>query len=543
MQQQTLEYQQTLDARFEAEKAQILSSESNWQVSGAGKVYYVSPNGSDANDGLSPERAWATVGKVNATAVAEGSVILFERGGVWNCQGSLLTKKNVTFSAYGTGEKPLLSNGADANDPSDWTRVGENLWVYSGAYASAPVEGFANDPSLPGSYLTSLNTPLRTHEDALFVDHPRNQDVGCVILDGGKRWGVKITKTDGGKTVALGTVWNGAEERDYPSVAFQDERDLTIEGTFYHNPDTSRLYFCCTENPATKYGSVKLVLRGYGVLSGADGSNGTTFDNLAIKYFGAHGISVGGVENFTVRNCELGWLGGSIQIYGFLGRDYPTRFGEGIQNWGACDGYYIQNSWIYQIYDGAVSSQRSVVDDDTPLLMQNIQVTDCLFEYNTASVEMWLNPSAKQAQQPDRYGFVGMRVTGNLFRNIGYGFGNTRPGEHYEDTAYAITVGDGYQGEPGLCFHDCLMTDNVMWNSRKLMISGLYWSMERGQKFYGNTILCELNREFAQLPADFEHFKEWDYARYTYSDEVIGLLTEKGFVGSNDFYYLDPTVR
>lgn len=558
MQQQTLQYKQSLDARFDQAVAAITASESQWQVSGDGKVYYVSPNGNDANDGLSPERAWATVGKVNETTVAEGSVILFERGGVWNRQGTLRIKKGVTFSAYGTGDKPLLSNCIDANATSDWTKVGENLWVYSGAYASPVVEGydkngvyhsFPNDPSLLGSYLTSLDTNVGS-----FDDHPQNQDVGCIIFGNGESWGVKMTieSKDPNDLVSvnLGTVWNGLVEKDYPSIPFADENDLCDEGTFFHNPKTSRLYLCCTENPATKYGSVKLVLRGYGIGADSGEADGAVIDNIAMKYFGAHGISVAHVVNFTIRNCEIGWIGGSIHLYKFGDRTYPTRFGEGIQNWGRCDGFYVKDSWIYQVYDGALSSQQSSDPSLKSVLMKDIQVTGCLFEYNTESIEMWQTLRDgmfdDDNSQAENYGFVGMRITDNLFRNIGYGFGNTRPGiAILFDEAAALNVGDGYYGKNGFPFSfvDCEMSGNVLWSTRKHFLKGLYWDMDCGFRLCGNTFLADYGTDFGMLPTDFDNMKSWDYAKYTYTDAVMGDLLKNGIIGNNDFYYLDPTVR
>ena len=41
-------------------------------------TYYLSPAGSDANAGTSPEQAWRTLGKVSDTDVPAGYHILFE---------------------------------------------------------------------------------------------------------------------------------------------------------------------------------------------------------------------------------------------------------------------------------------------------------------------------------------------------------------------------------------------------------------------------------------------------------------------------------
>ena len=522
--QQEFFYQNELDLQFETAKTALLASESEWKVSGDGKVYYVSPNGNDANDGLSEAKAWKTLAKVNSATLSSGSVVLFERGGVWNLQGSLKMQAGVTYSAYGSGDKPLISNCVEANLTSDWTNVGENLWVYSGSYQSGLVDEYPNDTAIPGSYLTSTN-----------YDNAANNDIGCIIFNDGEGWGVKITKTTENNSVDLGTCLTGFGQIDCNSFPFVDEKDLKDELTFYHNPDTSRLYLYCRQNPADAFQDIKFVVRGYGVGGSADN---TTLDNLAIKYFGAHGISVGSAKNFTVRNCELGWLGGSIQTYDFGGRNYPTRFGEGIQNWGKCDGFYVRNCWIYQVYDGAVSSQQSTDNRAQTTIMKDIQVTDCLLEYNSMSVEMWQTMTVDQAHKPDRFGFEGMRVTGNLFRNIGYGFGTTRPGfAIYEDEACGMTTGDGYYG----CWYgirDCIISDNIMWNSRRQFISGQYWSLETGYQLYGNTFLAEYGSNFGMLPTDFDNLATWGYSKYAYTDKVIGDLFDRGIVGVNNFYFL-----
>ena len=86
----------------------------------SGKIYYVSHSGNDSNDGLSPSTAWARIAKVNAASLASGDAVLFERGGEF--RGKITTKEGVTYSAYGTGEKPIINGSAqDYADPALWT--------------------------------------------------------------------------------------------------------------------------------------------------------------------------------------------------------------------------------------------------------------------------------------------------------------------------------------------------------------------------------------------------------------------------------------
>lgn len=75
-------------------------------------VFHVSPSGNDANDGLSPERAWKTAAKVNATAFKPGDRILFARGGEWReclkASSDGAPDQPITYEAYGEGAKPVF---------------------------------------------------------------------------------------------------------------------------------------------------------------------------------------------------------------------------------------------------------------------------------------------------------------------------------------------------------------------------------------------------------------------------------------------------
>lgn len=89
-----------------------------------GTVYYISSlRGNDDNDGLSPATPWRTVDAYRGYqhAIKAGDSVLFERGGVYRCNGFSL-KSGVTYAAYGSGTKPQIYG-------SDMNYVGEDMWV------------------------------------------------------------------------------------------------------------------------------------------------------------------------------------------------------------------------------------------------------------------------------------------------------------------------------------------------------------------------------------------------------------------------------
>jgi parallel beta-helix repeat protein len=78
-------------------------------------TYYISNNGNDKNNGLSPLYPWRTVIKLNSMMreFSPGDVILFERGSYFvgqinvGCSGN--DNEPVTFGAYGAGIDPVIS--------------------------------------------------------------------------------------------------------------------------------------------------------------------------------------------------------------------------------------------------------------------------------------------------------------------------------------------------------------------------------------------------------------------------------------------------
>ena len=75
--------------------------------------YYVdATNGDDSNEGTSPSTAWQTLSKVSGSSFSPGDSILFKRGETFRGQvsipGSGTVNHPITYSVYGTGNKPLF---------------------------------------------------------------------------------------------------------------------------------------------------------------------------------------------------------------------------------------------------------------------------------------------------------------------------------------------------------------------------------------------------------------------------------------------------
>ncbi len=102
------------------------------------RTFYVSPDGNDANDGLTVSSAWATVAKLNATSLQAGDQVSFRRGGVWTEQlnpgSSGSSSQPIIFASYGSGAAPVIDASGSLpgwNNSANWKSVGANLWEMS----------------------------------------------------------------------------------------------------------------------------------------------------------------------------------------------------------------------------------------------------------------------------------------------------------------------------------------------------------------------------------------------------------------------------
>lgn len=263
-------------------------------------------------------------------------------------RGSLVSKSGVTYSNYGTGELPTFIGSVDAYTNGSWSLSSTpNVWVYSAA--------------------VSL-------------------DVGNIVFNGGEKWGYKqITGVNG----------------------FTDETALDSDLEFWHSTSDNKVYLYSTVSPTTRFQSVELCKKQH-IISMA---SNTVYDGLKLLYGGAHGFSGTNISSCIIRNCEIGWIGGSIQ-------SDTVRYGNGIEFWLSCSDITVENNHIYQIYDAGVTHQASG-SSTINASMSNVTIQNNTIEYCTYSYEYFLTNSTGTMNS--------IRFTGNTCRHAGLGFGAQRP--------------------------------------------------------------------------------------------------------------------
>ena len=411
-------------------------------------VYYFSNNGSDTNNGKSPEQAWESLERLSDINLNPGDYVLFERGGYF--RGSFSTKTGVTYSAYGVGEKPIIcASPEDGADPKKWTNVGGNVWVY---------------------------------------ETPFNKDVGTLVFNHGEAYSVKwlVYQNADGVLQEFKTkvFWDGPQ-------TMKNDLDMWHNNAGYADTDY-KVYVYSEENPGKRFSSIEFLIRNNAVGCGGDN---VTIDNLTIKYTGAHGIGGGTKKNLTIQNCTFEWIGGSLQYVtsnvSNTPLDRPTRYGNAVEIYGGCDGFVIENCYFNQVYDAAVTHQYNGADSPDSMNdygHYNVVFKNNVMDYCTYSIEYFLGnvPSGNTSHIDN------VLYEGNHMWYCGQGFGSQRPLEYQA----AHIKGWGHQNP----VKNFVIKDNLLAISEEMFVDTNYINKlsdgEQGIKFENNTLIGEYGQRF-----------------------------------------------
>lgn len=386
-----LYYTQAVQEKLEEERNELyqaIQNTPNPSVSNrTGTVYYVSASdGNDQSAGTTPQTAWKSLSRVNSAKLRSGDSVLFKRGDEWRTgkEGTLICVDGVLYSSYGEGEKPLF-NGS----PCDG--VLEGSWMLTDA---------------PNVYRYSKNF---------------SNDVGGVVMNDGECFAQRIVCA-----YKEGKVhWDTLNSR-----SFKGYSDLKEDMTYWYDAYDECVYLCSTEgNPAQRFQSIEFLINQKVIFA----TSNTVLDNLAVRYTGSHAIQAHTCKNFTVRNCDIQWIGGSVQYYhdspgkqysdpltlgaGVL---YPVRYGNAIEIYGECDGYYVEYCYINQIYDAGVTWQVSGTATNR-WVQREVEISHCLIERCAYSIEYFLHNENTETEM------YGISIHDNMLLYAGVGLGGKRP--------------------------------------------------------------------------------------------------------------------
>lgn len=258
-----------------------------------GDCRYLSSEGDDTQDGLSPERAWRTLAKV-ARDLPSGGEIRLRRGDVY--YGPLRLKSGLDaahptrVSVWGEGAKPVISLYKHVKpDPSVWTQVGDGLWRLD----------FSAPSVLSGN------------------PEPKN-NIGFIFADG---------------------VIHGF--RKFDAEPLTDEWD--------YKEDASGLTVRLSRNPAEAARDIRFAPR----VGGIPFVRHAVVESVVVRGTGAHGANGTGAY-MVFRDCEFREIGGS-ELSNQNGKH--VRYGNGVECWAGSTEIQVENCFFSDIYDVAFTMQ------------------------------------------------------------------------------------------------------------------------------------------------------------------------------------------
>jgi hypothetical protein len=260
------------------------------------RTYYIDPKaGKDTNSGLDESQARATC---NNLALMPGDTVLFKRGslirgGLEACCGSELG--DITYGAYGTGEKPVFSGSVPVDGEDLWIEEAPSVWRFTGTFSSEVCNLIFNGKT-------------------------------C----GNLRWSKEDLKCQGEWYFTL-----------LGCSTDEDKNKIVQEGV---------LYLFSSSNPGSCYKSVECALWGHRRL--VWGKSHIVFENLVFQNSGVHGYQEFSPHHITIRNCEFHFIGGAV-----WSREKKIRFGNAVEFWDGAWDINVENCIFTNIYDSGVTHQ------------------------------------------------------------------------------------------------------------------------------------------------------------------------------------------
>lgn len=337
------ELQEAIDAILNSETRIVHSDTAVPGETYTGAAYYVSAEGNDNNDGLSPDKPWKTLRKVCSEAggweypgiLKPGDAVFFRRGDVFRVTADQeertlnIRTSGLTFSAYGEGAKPIITGSSQSG-------VGAEKWTLE-----------AEDQTT-GAKIWKFYQDLR--------------DVACIVLNDGETITKRVYEFHDGKNyescdcdVYLMHLEPGQGVKR-KGILLSPLESLTEDMTIISRPvplmpgtqseGVGPLYFRCDRgNPGELFSSIEFTeIETLGLVS-LTGAADTVFDNISFRcngnsYIKPTGFGEDELSNWTavrrtlIQNCEFAFGGGSVSSYAVdeQGGAVPYIMGDGIYN-------------------------------------------------------------------------------------------------------------------------------------------------------------------------------------------------------------------
>lgn len=329
--------------------------------------YYVSPNGSDSNNGTSANTAWKTINRVNQLSfqLQPGDRILFERGGTWRGEvvlgSSGSASQPITVGAYGSGAKPVIKGSALV---TGWTPYQGNIWmadlaagngvtqVYSGGQRMTPARfpntGWLRNSNQMGQYQMQSNDLSQANgywNGAMAVVRSSSSSFDTLTIS---------NYANGTLTFTTPTYYTmGTEPWGFYITGKLAELDSP--GEWYFDKASQRLYFWAPGGADPNTMTVEASIFRNGVNCFWQRQN-LAVDNIAFRHQQYAGVLNDGAINVSVSNSDFRWLYHGIRSAGpvsnYSGNTFKNTYATAVASFG--DDAVIANSDFSRIalWDG-----------------------------------------------------------------------------------------------------------------------------------------------------------------------------------------------
>jgi parallel beta-helix repeat protein len=312
------------------------------------RTFYVSSTtGNDANNGTTRTSAWKTISKINNQTFLPGDGILFKRGDTF--YGSILvyssgnSSKPITYSAYSTGEKPLITGFTTV---TQWTNLGNNIWESTST--------ISNSSAINMVTINEINTAMGRYPDSEYLNFESHVGFTSITdneLTNYPNWaGAEMVIRKDHWTLDHNNILSHVNSTlNYNHTAHEildnfgyfiqkDPKTLTQTGEWYFNATNKKFYIYLASPPQNYVINIanidrllNITSRNYITINNVDfkGSNVDSINmtnaanikilNSNIEFSGLNAISGATVTNLIIENCTINNSNNKgIYLYNYL---------------------------------------------------------------------------------------------------------------------------------------------------------------------------------------------------------------------------------
>lgn len=322
--------------------------------------YYVKNGGSDVANGLTDGTAWATISKVNSTAIS-GDSVFFNRGSSWN-EKLIPASSNIYYGAYGSGEKPLITGFVSVSGFSDSSNIKTKVLTSSApklnsVYIDGSLRGKGRLPNT--GYTQTATSPTMTTLSTSLTGTP--DYTGAEVAARLTHWIIDVHKI---VLQSSGTLTIDEPFSRSPGYAFggngffllNDLRFLDVNYEWALDSASRTLRIRATSTPAVKVSNIDTLV----FISKKDF---LTFENISFEGANKTGFQIDTSYTVKVINCTIKDMGGA----GITGLK--------------CNKFTLQNDSIFNCLDNGVSFWP-YSGSYIPVSPELRQSDSCLFDNN-----------------------------------------------------------------------------------------------------------------------------------------------------------------